>query len=424
MEDEWDDDVLHAEVQMLEARHASSAKAAKKRDRVSASLATKAKRRKTQEPQGPGADGGVTVQTVAASIPAPLSLPMPPGGVIRVGTECSGMESVSMALKNLGILGRCSLEFCCEIDKWCRNFIWQNHPPKIMLNDITCRDPATTPPCDLYVAGFPCQPFSRAGLMEGTEDSKGRGNIFEHVLSYLQVHRPRAVILENVEGLCAKRFADTLNGMLQSLMDIKCIDGQPYYLVSKRVVDTSAWGLPQKRKRLYIICMSRRAIDKHKPFMWPRRSAASTSRHIDDILQSRRGGPAELKALGPKCSAKLVAYLDTLRARGHDPDVDTWIINVFGGYQPHGMKNVCPCLTRGRAGSGGHWVSTRRRLLTIDEMLTLQGIPADVHRKGISNRQVGYMIGNAMSVNVLERLLLRLLPGVGLLPERPRDRWA
>jgi len=158
--------------------------------------------------------------------------------------------------------------------------------------------------------------------------------------------------------------------------------------------------------------------------MWPRRSAASTSRHIDDILQSRRGGPAELKALGPKCSAKLVAYLDTLRARGHDPDVDTWIINVFGGFQPHGMKNMCPCLTRGRAGSGGHWVSTRRRLLTIDEMLTLQGIPADVHRKGISNRQVGYMIGNAMSVNVLERLLLRLLPGVGLLPERPRDRWA
>ena len=86
MEDEWDDDVLHAEVQMLEARHASSAKAAKTRDKVSASLATKAKRRKTQEPQGPGADGGVTVQTVAASIPAPLSLPMPPGGVIRVGT--------------------------------------------------------------------------------------------------------------------------------------------------------------------------------------------------------------------------------------------------------------------------------------------------------------------------------------------------
>lgn len=156
--------------------------------------------------------------------------------------------------------------------------------------------------------------------------------------------------------------------------------------------------------------------------MWPRRSAAP--RHIDDILQSHRGGPGDLKTLGPRVSAKLLAYLDTLRSRGHDPDVDTWIVNVFGGFQPHGMKNMCPCLTRGRAGAGGHWVSNRGRLLTIDEMLMLQGMRADVRRTGISNRQVGLMIGNAMSVNVLERLLLRLLPSVGLLPERPHDRWA
>ena len=97
---------------------------------------------------------------------------------------------------------------------------------------------------------------------------------------------------------------------------------------------------------------------------------------------------------------------------------------MFGGFGPHGMKGLCPCLTRGRAGSGGHWVSTRGRLLTIEEMLALQGMRADVHRKGISDRQVGYMIGNSMSINVLERLLLRLLPSVGLLPERPHDRWA
>ena len=413
MEDEWDDAVLQTEVRRLEARYAAAASATKrKRGKVSAPLAPKSTP-KTKRPRGPGADGG---------IPATLSLPMPPGGVIRVGTECSGMESVSMALRNLGVLGRCSLEFCCEIDKWCRDFIWQNHHPQMMLQDITCRDPATTPPCDLYVAGFPCQPFSRAGLMEGTEDSKGRGSIFGHVLSYLQFHRPRAVMLENVEGLCAKRFADTLSGMLKALLDIKGIDGLPYYSVSKRLVDTSAWGLPQRRKRLYIICMSRNAMNKRLPFMWPRPSAAP--KHIDDMLQSRRGGPAELEALGPRCSANLLAYLDQLRSRGHNPAVDTWIINVFGGFGCHGMKGLCPCLTRGRAGSGGHWVSTRGRLLTIEEMLALQGMRADVHRKGISDRQVGYMIGNSMSINVLERLLLRLLPSVGLLPERPHDRWA
>ena len=76
------------------------------------------------------------------------------------------------------------------------------------------------------------------------------------------------------------------------------------------------------------------------------------------------------------------------------------------------------------AGAGGHWVSSRSRLLTVEETLVLQGMPSDVRREGTSNRQIGLMTGNAMSVNVLERLLARLLPGVGLLPPGSlRDRW-
>ena len=63
-------------------------------------------------------------------------------------------------------------------------------------------------------------------------------------------------------------------------------------------------------------------------------------------------------------------------------------------------------------------------MLTAEESLVLQGMATNVRREGISNRQLGLMIGNAMSVNVLERLLVRLLPGVGLLRERLHDRWA
>ena len=57
-----------------------------------------------------------------------------------------------------------------------------------------------------------------------------------------------------------------------------------------------------------------------------------------------------------------------------------------------------------------------RPLLAVEETLTLQGRPPDVRRESISGRQLGLVIGNAVSVNVLERLLVRLLPGVGLLP--------
>ena len=106
-----------------------------------------------------------------------------------------------MALRNLGIDGHCSFEFCCDVDKWCKKFILQNSPPKQFFDDIKLRDPLAAPPCDLYVAGFPCQPFSRAGLRQGTQDVKGRGTIFEYILAYLRAHRPRAIILENVAGL-------------------------------------------------------------------------------------------------------------------------------------------------------------------------------------------------------------------------------
>ena len=200
---------------------------------------------------------------VAPTAAALLNLSVHAGGVpriIRVGTECSGMEPVAMALRNLGVLDQCSLEFCCEINKWCKSFILQNHPPKNFFDDITLRDPETTPPCDLYVAGFPCQPFSRAGLRQGANDAQGRGSIFKHIVKYLRAHRPRAVILENVAGLKDDVFGETFNNMLAALRGIKGNGHQSYYLVSKRLVDTAKWGLPHSRKRIYIVCLSQEAM--------------------------------------------------------------------------------------------------------------------------------------------------------------------
>jgi hypothetical protein len=64
------------------------------------------------------------------------------------------MEPVMMALNNLGLSDCCSLEFCCEKDALCKDFILQNHKPKVWNDDIMIRDAATTPACDLYVAVF------------------------------------------------------------------------------------------------------------------------------------------------------------------------------------------------------------------------------------------------------------------------------
>jgi site-specific DNA-cytosine methylase len=116
--------------------------------------------------------------------------------------------------------------------------------------------------------------------------------------------------------------------------------------------------------------------------------------------------------------------LASLRAKGHNPDRETWIIDIFGNWT-HGMLGKSPCLTRTRAAAGGHWITTRSRLMSVPEMLRLQGMSPALNCVGITERQMGCMIGNAMSVNVLERLLVRLLPAVGLVSGTClRDRWA
>ena len=63
--------------------------------------------------------------------------------------------------------------------------------------------------------------------------------------------------------------------------------------------------------------------------------------------------------------------------------------------------------------------------MTLRECLRLQGLPEAslLHRKGISDRQLGMMIGNAMGGNILERLLARILPACGLAPEGLKDPW-
>ena len=77
--------------------------------------------------------------------------------MLRIGTDCSGIEAPIEALKQLGI--PFEHKWACEIDRFARRSILANYQPEIIYEDITKRDHSELPDIDIYVCGFPCQSF-------------------------------------------------------------------------------------------------------------------------------------------------------------------------------------------------------------------------------------------------------------------------
>lgn len=145
---------------------------------------------------------------------------------LLVGTDCSGIETPLIALKNLKVPMR--HVFSCDNDPHVKKVILANFKPEVFFDDLTQRklhnNTCLEKPLDLYVAGFPCQPFSAAGVHGGTSDP--RGLIIVHILRFIQKHTPRTFLLENVKGLVSKKHRETFLAIMRCLCpDVsKCID--------------------------------------------------------------------------------------------------------------------------------------------------------------------------------------------------------
>mmetsp|Transcript_54869 Transcript_54869/g.172149 ORF Transcript_54869/g.172149 Transcript_54869/m.172149 type:complete len:326 (+) Transcript_54869:2-979(+) len=291
----------------------------------------------------------------------------------------------------------------------------ENFPPKIFFDDLTIRNNTTAPKADLYVAGFPCQPFSTAGLQQGFEDARGRGQIFWHVRDYIEKQQPRVFVLENVAGLvriCNGQYYDAI---------IEALEALGTYNIYTQFLDTKDNGLPQSRRRIYFVGILRRWDDGSFTFPEPVQRPS-----IELFLEPRAAGVSE-STLPPEKQTTALANvrraLQEIREKGYDPLREPWIIDCdsSSGRMKY-YRDLAPCLTCARA--AGYWVSNRMRRMTTTEMMRLQGMCPETFKKAVSERQLGTQIGNAMSVNVLERIFVRLLPACGLARHGAlTDRW-
>lgn len=172
---------------------------------------------------------------------------------IRIVDLFAGLGGIRLgftqAFEEKGYLVDCV--FTSEIKPHAIRTLQQNFPDEQILGDITAIDPKTIPDFDYLLAGFPCQPFSYAGKREGFADT--RGTLFFTIEEILRTKQPQGFILENVEGLVKHDLADPKDSIGRTLTTILNKLETLGYHTTYKVLDSQDFGLPQSRKRIYIV---------------------------------------------------------------------------------------------------------------------------------------------------------------------------
>ena len=140
-----------------------------------------------------------------------------------------------------------------EFDKYASELYEANHKDKDgkpMKNwgDITQIVPEELPDFDMFMGGFPCQPFSSAGMQKGTEDPYGRGAMLVHIIRICKVKKPKYLFLENVKGFTHGKFQPIHDQLVKDLREM----GYGEEPLAKAVLNSKDYGIPQNRERLWM----------------------------------------------------------------------------------------------------------------------------------------------------------------------------
>lgn len=227
----------------------------------------------------------------------------------------AGLGGFHLALNKLG--HQCV--FASEIDESLCKLYEKNFSIRPSGNLRKIKE-ATIPAHDILCAGFPCQPFSKAGEQKGTK-CKLWGDLFsKHVLRVIKYHRPTYLLMENVANLERHNGGDTWKRMRKQLQ--KC-----GYSVDTHILSPKDFGIPQIRERLFIVGCTE-GLDH---FEWP--EPVDEEPNVCSLLDPN---PVEAKQLTPqvlRCLETWQDFLDRAPKNVDLPSFPIWTME-FGATYP------------------------------------------------------------------------------------------
>jgi len=229
---------------------------------------------------------------------------------VRYGSVCSGIEAASVAWEPLGWQPAWFAEIADFPSKVLAHRLpsVENHGSLVGLADRLA-GPARQ--IDLLVGGTPCQPFSVAGLGGGLADE--RGNLALEYCRLAEALRPRWCVWENVPNVLSKRHAADFASIVGALVHLG-------YGVAWRVLDARFFGVPQRRRRVFLVASLGGAAAAGAVLFEPE----SRSRNLEARGAAGQEAP-RAAAAGARGGGEILAKCLTTSAQRLDPEVETLI---------------------------------------------------------------------------------------------------
>lgn len=326
----------------------------------------------------------------------------------------AGIGGLRRGFESIG--GRCV--FTCEIDQYAQKTYRANFSTDhLFADDIKNVHAEDIPKHDLLLAGFPCQPFSIAGVskrnslkMQHGFRCEAQGTLFYDVARIIEHHRPRAFFLENVKNLVNHDKGRTLEVIQRTLAE------ELGYEVHWKIIDAKSW-VPQHRERIFIAGFRERTDfsfdDLHipDPLQGPRLSSILHPEDGSEIFEKpyttgKRARVADKYTLSDHLWQYLQAYAKKHREKG----------NGFG-FGLTGPNDVARTLSARYYKDGSEILVSRRgknpRRLTPRECSRLMGFDKPNENRfeiPVSDTQAYKQFGNAVVVPAVEAVAMHMSP--------------
>jgi len=320
---------------------------------------------------------------------------------------CAGIGGFRIGLESLG--GKCLFSSDVNID--CEKTYKANHHENYNEYDVFDIEESNFPSVDILCAGFPCQPFSIAGKRIGFNDK--RGTVFFKIASIAKTAKPKILFLENVANLVRIDKGNTLKTIFDELEKIG-------YNVHYKILDSSNFGVPQSRKRVYIV-----AIDESiQSFGFQFTQKRTAKMPFKDIINE---GDFSIPI-----SSKWQTYIDlytgkiskeevpfdipktrkSLERKDNDADLNNCIFQIrSSGIRALSINKPLPTFAVSVSGGGAMIpvYSKERRHLSLIEMKRLMGF-SDDFKFPVSRTNAIKQLANAVCPPVISSICNDILP--------------